>query len=280
MPALAGELVPPASFQEEVAELVNRERAACSGPGCPLPPLKLLPLLAEVANRHSRAMALGDFFSHCDFPTGFDLPDRLRRAGYGYSAAAENIAGGATTPAAAMAQWMKSLPHRANILSADYRELGVGYFRQDDDLGNVDRDGNGDCDCRDDGETCRGEALTHYWTQLFGRRAGVHPLVIAGERHATASPAVELYLHGPAGATAMRLRNGGESWSAWQEFAARSDWTLAAGAGQKIVFAEVRSGSAIHRSCDRIWRSGSDKALGSRERVVCGDDGTWSADEP
>lgn len=225
-------------------------------------------------------MARDDFFSHCDFPTGLDPWDRLRRAGYSHSAAAENLAGGSSTPPAAVAQWLKSPEHRANILSADYRELGVGYFRQDDDLGNVDRDGNGDCDCRDRGETCRGEALTHYWTQLLGRREGVHPLVIAGERHATASASVELYLYGPAGATAMRLRNGGESWSAWKEFADRSVWTLAAGAGQKIVFAEVRSGSGIHRSCDRIWRTGDGRPAKSVEKVVCEGDGTFRAAEP
>ncbi len=276
----AGPPAPAASFQEEVAERVNAERAACRGRECPLPPLKLLPLLTRGADAHSRAMARDDFFSHCDFASGRGTWGRLQQASYGYSAAAENIAGGSSTPAAAMALWMKSLEHRANILSADYRELGVGYFRQDNDLGNVDRDGNGDCDCRDRGETCRGEALTHYWTQLFGRRDEVYPLVIAGERHATASASVELYLHGPAGATAMRLRNGGEGWSAWKEFADRSSWTLAAGAGKQTVFAEVRSGSGIHRACDQIWRTGSGETIGSRDRVVCGDDGTWRPAEP
>ena len=173
-----------------------------------------------------------------------------------------------------------SLPHRANLLSAEYRELGVGYFRQDNDLGNVDRDANGDCDCRDRGETCRGEALTHYWTQLFGRRDDVHPLVIAGERHATASAAVEVYLHGPPGAERMRLRNDGGSWSAWQPFAPRVSWTLAGGDGRRTVFSEIVAAGTIHRACDRIWLTGAGSPAKSDEPVACEDDGTFRAGEP
>lgn len=285
MAAVAGEVSPPAaSFQEEVAERVNAERAACRGRECPLPPLKLLPLLSAVADGHSRAMARGDFFSHCDFPSGLDPWGRLKRAGYGYSSAGENLAGGGSAPAAAMAHWMSSLEHRANILSTDYRELGVGYYRQDNDLANVDRDGNGDCDCRDRGETCRGEALTHYWTQLFGRRDDFHPLVLAGERHATASAAVELYLYAPARAREMRLRNDGETWSAWRPFAPRAAWVLAAGDGLRTVFVEVRAearaGTEVQRACDYIWRTGAGAIARSRERVECGADGTWRPIEP
>jgi hypothetical protein len=225
-------------------------------------------------------MARDDFFSHCAFPTGLQLPDRLQRAGYDYSAAAENLAGGAGTPAAAMAQWMQSPPHRFHLLSPEYRELGVGYFRQDGDLGNVDRDANGDCDCRDRGETCRGEALTHYWTQLFGRRDDVYPLVIAGERQETASAVVEVYVHGPPGADRMRLRNDGESWSAWQPFAPRVSWALAAGDGRRTVYSEVVAGGAIHRACDRIWRTGAGPAAKAGAEVACEDDGTFRAGEP
>jgi uncharacterized protein YkwD len=279
-----GSPAPAASFQEEVAERVNAERAACRGRECPLPPLKLLPLLSAVANAHSRAMARDDFFSHCDFATGHGTWERLQQAGYGYTAAAENLAGGGSNPAAAVAQWMKSPGHRASMLSADYRETGVGYFRQDSDLGNVDRDGNGDCDCRDRGETCRGQALTHYWTQLFGRREEFHPLVIAGERHATESAAVELYLYAPAGAREMRLRNDGETWSAWRLFAPRVDWVLAAGDGLRTVFAEVRAagraGTAVERACDQIWRTGAGAIARSRERVECDTNGTWRPVEP
>ncbi|MDQ1348624.1 MAG: hypothetical protein QG573_1999 [Acidobacteriota bacterium] len=281
MAAVAGEVSPPAaSFQEEIAERVNAERAACRSAGCPLAPLKLLPQLSAVADAHSRAMAYDDFFSHCNIATGRGTWERLRHAGYGYSSAGENLASGGSTPAAAMAQWMRSPEHRANILSADYRELGVGYYRQDDDLANVDRDGNGDCDCRDRGETCRGEALTHYWTQLFGRRDDFHPLVIAGERHATAGAAVEVYLYGPPGAARMRLRNDGGSWSVWQPFAPRVSWTLAAGDGRRTVFSEVVAAGAIHRACDRIWLTGAGPPEKSDEPVACEDDGTFRAGEP
>ncbi len=274
---------PPPSFQEEVVELVNAERAACRGSGCPAPPLKLLPLLSEVADRHSRSMASDDFFSHCDFPTEREPWERMKRAGYGYSAAAENLAGGSSTPAAAVAQWKSSPPHRANMLGLAFRETGVGYFRQDNDLDDVDRDLNGDCDCRDRGETCRGEALTHYWTQLFGSREEVYPLVIAGERHATQSATVELYLHEAPTAVEMRLRNDGEAWSAWRPFQSRVVWELAAGAGRRTVFTEVRAGTkaatVIHRACDHIWQTGGGVPTKSTDPLDCGDDGTFRGDD-
>ena len=52
-----------------------------------------------------------------------------KSAGTPNMTAAENIAGGANSPEAAMAQWMGSLAHRANLLNADYRELGVSDVR-------------------------------------------------------------------------------------------------------------------------------------------------------
>ena len=39
----------------------------------------------------------------------------------------ENIAGGYTTAQDAVAAWMASEGHRANILNADFEEAGVGY---------------------------------------------------------------------------------------------------------------------------------------------------------
>ncbi len=105
--------------------------------------------------------------------------------------------------------------------------------------------------------------------------------MIAGERHATASAAVELYLYGPAGArprcacatTAGAGRPGSRSPS-------RVSWTLAAGDGRRTVFSEVAAGRAIHRACDRIWLTGAGAAAKSDEPVACEDDGTFRAGEP
>jgi len=43
---------------------------------------------------------------------------------------------------------------------------------------------------------------------------------------------------GATGATEMRFRNAGGSWSSWQTYSATKAWTLPAGDGDKSVFAE------------------------------------------
>ncbi|MEO7794680.1 MAG: CAP domain-containing protein [Thermoanaerobaculia bacterium] len=273
-------LAAPPGFEEQVAELVNRERVGCSARGCPLPPLKLVGVLSGVARAHSRSMAELDYFSHCDRATRRDPFERLLAAGYSYRAAAENIAGGGDSPAAAMAQWMASRPHRANILASDFRELGVGYFLQTGDAANVDWDANGDCDCADRGESCRGPALTDYWTELFGRRDSHYPLVIAGERPTAPSASVELYLYAPARAGSMRLRNDGGSWSPWQAYSPSTVWRLGDGDGLRTVFSEVSADGMIHRACDTIQRTGSGFRAAALESVVCDVDGTFREAAP
>ena len=52
--------------------------------------------------------------------------DRLRNNGISYRTAAENIAYGQKTAKAVMDAWMNSSGHRANILNANVKEIGVG----------------------------------------------------------------------------------------------------------------------------------------------------------
>lgn len=272
--------MPVATFEEQVAELVNQERATCSLAACPLSPLRLVSLLTAVADEHSGSMAQHDYFSHCDFTTQLDPFGRLIAAGYFYFSAAENIAGGSSTPAAAMAQWMGSAPHRANILANGYRELGAGYFFQAGDLANVDYDGNNDCDCTDAGESCSYQALGHYWTQVFGLRNPVYPLVIEREQHQTTAGTVDLYVYGPATALEMRFSNDGRTWSAWRTFAHDTVWTLAAGDGLRTVFSEVRNATTVYRACDQIWRSGAGGSELFVEGFDCDASGAWSPVQP
>jgi uncharacterized protein YkwD len=71
-------------------------------------------------------MADGNFFSH----TGWDgstMVGRVQATGYAdWSFLAENLAAGYRTPEQAVAAWMNSAGHRANILSTRTREIGVG----------------------------------------------------------------------------------------------------------------------------------------------------------
>jgi uncharacterized protein YkwD len=54
----------------------------------------------------------------------------IRAFGLSYRTAGENIAYGYTTPQAVVNGWMNSSGHRANILSASYTQIGVGYVAQ------------------------------------------------------------------------------------------------------------------------------------------------------
>ena len=51
----------------------------------------------------------------------------LKKAGYSYRTAGENIAMGQKTAESVMNGWMNSSGHRANILGNGYKKIGVGY---------------------------------------------------------------------------------------------------------------------------------------------------------
>lgn len=121
----------------------NLERARAG-----LAPLTLNTQLSTAAGNHSSRMATGDFFSHQD-PNGSTIGSRIQAAGYQYSTSGENIAGGQDSPQAAIAGWINSSGHYANILKPDFTEIGIGYTYLENDTGNVN--------------------INHYWTQTFGR---------------------------------------------------------------------------------------------------------------
>lgn len=131
------------SLSDRVVELTNAERAAA---GCAA--LTVNNTLATVAQDHAVDMGENDFFSHSSLD-GRSPFDRMRAAGYRFSAAAENIAAGYQTPESVVAGWMASSGHRANILNCNYTQIGVGYFLMSPDSGSVN--------------------YYHYWVQNFGR---------------------------------------------------------------------------------------------------------------
>jgi uncharacterized protein YkwD len=97
-----------------------------------LRPLQLNSKLSTAAVRHSRAMVRRRFFSH-DSLDGASFVDRIRATGYLSGASSwyvgENIAYGSgdrSSPRSIGIAWMKSRPHRANILSRSFREVGIG----------------------------------------------------------------------------------------------------------------------------------------------------------
>ncbi len=130
------------SFVNEVLRLTNQFRAQNR-----LAPLRANPKLAQAAQAHSGSMAIDDFFSHTG-ADGSNLGDRAKRAGYEAQRLGENIAAGQRSPESVVNGWINSPGHRANLLNPNYTELGIGYFKLDNDTGSVN--------------------YSTYWTQLFG----------------------------------------------------------------------------------------------------------------
>jgi uncharacterized protein YkwD len=261
-----------ATFEDQVMEQVNQQRWDYNSGH--LPPLSRCALLDTSSETHSVNMGVRDFFAHCD-PDTLTMPgQRMAAAGYTSGSWAENIAAGYSTPAAVVAGWMASSGHRANILSTSYRELGIGYHYDSDDSGNVRLDQNGDC--VPDGS---GGPYYHYWTQNFGRRDTVYPVVIDREAHQTATADVDLYLYGTGWATEMRVRNSGGAWTAWQPFAANVPWQLTPGPGVRQVDVEIRSGATVRSSSDTILSTAPDDVIFA-DGFSSGTTGAWSSVVP
>lgn len=225
------------SYEQEVVELVNDERAARG-----LPPLKHVALLDDAARYHATDMAADDYFKHDSYDrSGGDLvwtcdwAERVQSYYSGASYLAENIAAGYQTPASVMNGWMNSQGHRNNILSTSSREIGVGYYR--------------------------GGSWGRYWVQDFGRRNNVYPVIIEGEAAETDSQTVSLYVYGEGWATQMRFRNEGEAWSDWIAYDTTHAWSLPCGLGTKTVEVEINNGSETRSSTDRIELTNEDYLL-------------------
>ncbi|MER5208025.1 CAP domain-containing protein [Streptomyces sp. NPDC002825] len=109
-----------ARYVRDVVELANteREKAGCG-------PLRSEGRLRAAAQGHADDMAARGYYEHQN-PEGRDAGDRITGAGYTWSTWGENIHRGPKTPARAMADWMDSPGHRANILNCSFKDIGVG----------------------------------------------------------------------------------------------------------------------------------------------------------
>ncbi|MDQ3695161.1 MAG: CAP domain-containing protein [Chloroflexota bacterium] len=101
--------------------------------------------LGAAARHHANDMAQRGYFKHKS-PNGDQASDRARDHGYRGQRVGENIAHGYGTPERVMAAWAKSSGHRNNMLSREYRAVGVGF----------DPKGN-------------------YWVQVFGDEFNAKP---------------------------------------------------------------------------------------------------------
>ncbi|CAH0768956.1 unnamed protein product [Bemisia tabaci] len=129
---------PAGSIESQVVTLVNEERAKHGRS-----PLRELRELSKLARTKSADMRDRGYFDHTSPRLG-SASKMMKDAGLKAWASGENIAAGQTTAQTVMNSWMNSQGHRENILSPDFKEIGVGF--------------------------AKGGSWGYYWTQMFIKR--------------------------------------------------------------------------------------------------------------
>lgn len=118
------EAAPLKTLEDEVIRLVNVQRANHG-----LSALKYNWQAARVARIKSQDMINNNYFSH--YSPVYGSPFKmLEDFGLRFSSAAENIAYGQRSAQEVMNAWMNSPGHRANILSRNVSEIGVGVAKK------------------------------------------------------------------------------------------------------------------------------------------------------
>jgi uncharacterized protein YkwD len=89
-------------------------------------PLRWNVVLARSAALHAADMAANGFFSHTGH-NGSTLPQRVTRAGYPFRVIGENIAAGQPSIEDAIAGWLKSPEHCANLMNSEFTDIGAAF---------------------------------------------------------------------------------------------------------------------------------------------------------
>lgn len=114
-----------AALSSQILRELNRVRAQHG-----LQPLALSAQLNSAASNHSRSMANDGYFTH-ESSNGTAFWQRIRHyygaSGFHYWAVGENLVWASPDLTAKMAvqMWMNSPPHRANLLSARWHQIGL-----------------------------------------------------------------------------------------------------------------------------------------------------------
>lgn len=109
--------------EKAMLDLHNKQRATKG-----LKALCVHPALQKAAEAHSQDMIDKDYFTH-NSQDGTTFAQRIKREGYNYRTAGENIAWGSGSlgsPDNIFKGWMNSSGHKANIMNKSYREVGIG----------------------------------------------------------------------------------------------------------------------------------------------------------
>lgn len=118
------------AVSRRVLELANETRAQSRRCGAkrfaPAAPLKANDALHRAALAHAQDMAKHDHMTHRGHD-GSTPAQRASRSGYSWKTLGENVAAGQMTPEAAVNSWIESPGHCANLMSAQFTEMGVAF---------------------------------------------------------------------------------------------------------------------------------------------------------
>lgn len=118
-----------AQVEQAIYKQVNEQRVKAG-----LSPLSHSDTMQKYARMKSEDMAKNNYFDHKD-KSGKLMSDKMKADGVQYSAWGENIAyiSGISDPTELanmfMKNWMNSPGHRANILSPNFKSIGVGVYK-------------------------------------------------------------------------------------------------------------------------------------------------------
>jgi uncharacterized protein YkwD len=119
-----------APVNRRALELVNEARSRprrCAGQSFPAAAkLRLHPLLERAAMAHAQDMAERGELRH-EGHDGSSPAQRLARSGYRWRIVGENVAAGPPDIETAIAGWLGSPGHCANLMHPGFTEMGVGY---------------------------------------------------------------------------------------------------------------------------------------------------------
>jgi len=116
----AGAFCPDAQ-EREFLRLINNYRASRS-----VGALAFSATLGAAADHYSRQMANQNYFGH-DLQGGVTWVENVVAHGYAFNTyKGENIAAGRSTAADTFTQWRNSPGHNANMLSSNFKAIGIG----------------------------------------------------------------------------------------------------------------------------------------------------------
>jgi uncharacterized protein YkwD len=113
------------ALEIELVELTNKVRLKKG-----LHPLKISGPLMMAARKHSSRMGRKQHLSH--LIKGKSFTYRLKKAGYVFAKAGENVGHTKKPSAHIIKLWMKSHGHRNNLLNPHFKDIGVGIYTNPD----------------------------------------------------------------------------------------------------------------------------------------------------